>query len=223
MAGGLRVIGAGLPRTGTFSLRMALERLLGGTCYHMSTLRERGNVDIPAFIDAAHGRPVDWDAVFTGCSAAVDWPPSAVWKQLAAAYPDAPILLSTRSDADAWWRSADATVWAYIRSQRDAAALDDTDAAWLTMTTAFMTATFGPGWDDEAAAKTGYDRWNADVRASAPAGRLVEWQPGDGWEPLCAALDVPVPDEPFPHRNTTEEFVARQVARAEEKRAAAEH
>ena len=71
MAGGLKIVGAGLPRTGTFSLRVALEQLLGGTCYHMSTLRERGSVDLPAFVDAAHGRPVDWDAVFVDCTAAV--------------------------------------------------------------------------------------------------------------------------------------------------------
>jgi hypothetical protein len=218
MAGGLRIIGAGLPRTGTYSLRVALEQLLGSTCYHMSTLRERGNVDIPAFIDAAHGRPVDWPAVFVDCAAAVDWPASAVWQQVAAAYPDAPILLSTRSDADAWWRSANATVWPYLRSQRDAEFLDADDAAWLEMSTALMVNTFGADWDDAETAKAGYDRWNAEVRASVPRDRLVEWRPGDGWGPLCAALGVPVPDEPFPHRNTTEEFTARQQARAEAKR-----
>src|SRR5947209_2061721 len=222
MAGGLRIIGAGLPRTGTFSLRLALERLLGGTCYHMSTMRERGAVDLPAFIDASQRRPVDWHAVFVDCTAAVDWPASAVWRQVAAAYPHAPVLLSTRSDADAWWRSADATVWEYIRSERDAETLDAVSSAWLEMVTAFLLDAFGSNWDDADAAKAGYDRWNADVRASVPAARLVEWQPGDGWEPLCAALDVPIPDEPFPHRNTTEEFVARQAARAEAQRSDAE-
>jgi hypothetical protein len=91
------------------------------------------------------------------------------------------------------------------------------------MSTAFMVDTFGPDWDDAGAAKAGYDRWNDDVRTSVPPGRLVEWQPGDGWEPLCAALGVAAPDEPFPHHNTTEEFVARQAARAEAKRSAADH
>jgi hypothetical protein len=220
MAGGLRVIGAGLPRTGTFSLRVALERLLGGTCYHMSTLRERDNVDVPAFVDAARGRPVDWDSVFVGCTAAVDWPPAAVWKDVATAYPDAPVLLSTRADADAWWRSADATVWGFVREQRDAPSLDPAGAAWLEMSIALMVRTFGPDWDDADVAKAGYDRWNADVRASVPVDRLIEWQPGDGWAPLCSALGLPVPDEPFPHRNTTEEFIARQIARAEANRAA---
>lgn len=212
MADGLRVVGAGLPRTGTFSLRLALQRLLGGDCYHMSTLRERGNVDIPAFTAAARGEPVDWSAVFTGCTAAVDWPPSAVWPQLAATYPDAVILLSERVDADTWWRSADATVWAEMRRLRDDPQLSGTDAAWFAMASSFMLATFGPDWDDAATAKAGYTRWNDEVRATVPPERLVGWQATDGWQPLCDALGVPVPDEPFPHRNTTEEFAARRAA-----------
>jgi hypothetical protein len=59
---------------------------------------------------------------------------------------------------------------------------------------------------DKDAAITAYERHNADVLATAEPERLVCWQPGDGWEPICAALGVDVPDEPFPHVNTTEEF-----------------
>jgi hypothetical protein len=69
-----------------------------------------------------------------------------------------------------------------------------------------MFAAFDVNWRDDAAAMAAYDQHNAAVRRDAPAARLVEWQPGDGWEPLCKALDVPVPDEDFPHSNTTEQF-----------------
>jgi hypothetical protein len=212
MADGLRVIGAGLPRTGTYSLRSALEQLLGSGCYHMSMLRERGDVDVPAFTAAARGEPVSWEPVFAGCRAAVDWPASAVWQQIAQAHPDALVLLSSRADADAWWRSADKTVWAEMRRLAAATDLDERDTAWFAMAEAFMLATFGPGWQEPDVAKAGYLRWNDGVRRQVPAERLVDWRPGDGWEPLCAALDLPVPAEPFPHRNTTEEFLLRRDA-----------
>ncbi|MEP6526899.1 MAG: sulfotransferase family protein [Nocardioidaceae bacterium] len=210
----LRVVGAGLPRTGTYSLRVALERLLGGTCYHMSTLRERDYVDVPTFSAAACGERVDWPVFFKGCSAAVDWPTAAFWRELAGEYPRSLILLSERDSAEVWWRSADATVFANMRQLR--AHLDDAEPlqrSWFEMNQAFMIAVFGPDWDDAEAAKSRYDRWNDEVRASVAAERLVEWRPGDGWAPLCEALAVPVPAEPFPHVNTADEFIQRVARR----------
>jgi hypothetical protein len=76
------------------------------------------------------------------------------------------------------------------------------------MATDMLRIRFTSEWRDEEAAKAAYDRHNAEVRASVPPERLVEWHPGDGWEPLCRAVGVPVPDAPFPHVNTTEEFRA---------------
>ncbi len=207
MVEGLHVVGAGLPRTGTRSLRAALERLLGGTCYHMSTLRERGYVDVSTFTAAARGSRVQWDGVFDGCRSAVDFPASAFWRELAREYPRSLILLSERDSADAWWRSADATV--FEKRRQIAAGLDTADQvqrAWFAMTEALFTRTLGSDWDNPETAKTRYERWNSDVRASAPADRLLVWRPGDGWVRLCEALNLPVPDEPFPHLNTTDQF-----------------
>jgi Sulfotransferase domain len=208
------VVGAGLPRTGTYSLRVALERLLGGTCYHMSTLRERDSVDIPTFSAAARGEHVDWSRVFEGCSAAVDWPTAALWREVAKAHPRSLILLSERDNAEIWWRSADATVFANMRQLRahlDAA--EPLHRAWFEMNQAFMVAAFGTDWDDAEAAKSSYERWNDDVRSTVAAERLVEWRPGDGWEPLCEALALTIPDEPFPHVNTADEFIDRVMRR----------
>jgi hypothetical protein len=199
----LRVIGAGLGRTGTLSLKLALERLLGAPCYHMAEVFERPQ-DIPIWHAAAKGEPVDWRALLDGYAAAVDWPPSAYWSQLAEVFPDATILLSVR-DADAWWKSASNTIFAtYKRGPKP-----DDHPGWRPMLADMFGNTFTRGFLEEAEAKAAFDRHNADVRKRAPANRLVEWRVSDGWGPLCAALGVPVPDEPFPVTNTSEQFRAR--------------
>jgi hypothetical protein len=196
---GIRVVGAGLGRTGTTSLKFVLERLLGAPCYHM--IEVFGHPEhVPLWDAAMRDQPVDWDALFDGYGAVVDFPGAAVWRQLAAAYPDAPVLLSTRSSTDAWWRSASNTILA----ERDDV---EGNEGWVRMSTAMFERT-GISREDEAASKAAYERHNAEVRAEVPADRLIEWQPGDGWEPLCERLGLPVPEEDFPHANTTEQFRA---------------
>jgi hypothetical protein len=200
----LRVVGAGLGRTGTLSQKMALERLLGGTSYHM--MEVFGHPEhIPAWKAAALGEPVDWDVLMTGYLAAVDWPACAFWQPLAAANPDAVILLSTRDSAETWWRSASNTI---LHGMDDPAA--EPVPGWRDMWDTLVGTTFTADILDADAAKAAYEKHNAAVRAEADPSRLVEWQPGDGWEPLCTALGVPVPDEPFPHLNTSEEWLARR-------------
>jgi len=199
----LRVIGAGLGRTGTHSLKLALERLLGAPCYHMAEIFQRPQ-DIPIWHAAANGERVDWHALFADYAAAVDWPPAAFWPQIADAFPDAIIVLSVR-DAAGWWKSASSTILAtYQRGPKP-----DDHPGWRDMITAMFSNTFTPDFLDETAAKAAFDRHNADVRKRAPANRLVEWRATDGWGPLCAALGVPVPAEPFPVSNTSEQFRAR--------------
>jgi sulfotransferase family protein len=73
-------------------------------------------------------------------------------------------------------------------------------------------ARFTPNVTDRAAAIAAYERNNAEVRAKIPKHRLLEYKPGDGWEPLCKALGVPVPNEPYPKTNTREEWAARAGA-----------
>jgi hypothetical protein len=157
--------------------------------------------DVPRWQSAFDGDPGPWDEIFGDYTAAVDWPASAFWKPISEAYPDAVILLSTRSSADAWYTSASDTIFEIMRRG------GPPDAAWNRMLTGMLTQ-FTPDVNDAEGAKASYERHNADVRASAAPERLVDWHPGDGWEPLCAALHVPVPDSPFPHVNTTAEFQA---------------
>jgi hypothetical protein len=201
----LRIVGAGLPRTGTNSLKLALERLTGGRCYHMLEVSERpGAAEI--WRAAAEGNGADWDALLDGYVAAVDWPASAFWRELAAANPDAPVVLSQRASAEEWRRSVEATIAVALTQTPD----DPVIARGREMgrTLAYR---FCPEWPHPAAMRAAYERHNAEVRTEIAPERLVEWRPADGWEPLCAALGVPVPDEPFPRTNDAAGF--RQVAR----------
>jgi hypothetical protein len=196
----LRVVGAGLGRTGTNSLKIALEQLLGAPCYHMFEVFQHIDDHVPLWHAAVRGEPVDWDQLFDGYTAAVDWPASSFWATLAETYPDALVLLSVR-DAESWWRSASSTIFPGIETM--------TGTPWYDMVTDLMRSTFTDRRDDPAAAMAAFEAHNASVLAEAPAERLLVWQATDGWEPLCAALGVPVPDEPFPKTNTTEEFLSR--------------
>ncbi len=194
----LRVVGAGLGRTGTHSLKFALEKLLGGPCYHMAEVFPRPD-HVNAWLAAANGTLPDWHALFAGFHAAVDWPMASYWEEIASAFPDAIILHSVR-DAEAWWKSASTTIFPTI---------DAAPEPWRTMVRRVFATRFTPDIHDREAAIAAYEAHNERVRRLAPPARLVEWRAGDGWAPLCRALRIPVPDEPFPHVNTTEEFLGR--------------
>ncbi|HYI23101.1 MAG TPA: sulfotransferase [Candidatus Limnocylindrales bacterium] len=212
----LRVVGAGLPRTGTKSLQAALEQLLGGRCYHMHEVFDHMD-HVPTWRAALRGEPVDWDGVLGNYVASVDWPSSAVWAQLAEANPSAVVVLSVRSDVAAWWDSVSSTI---VHSLHDDRPPDEVE--WQLM----LRELFGsltPDWNNpseaarNAAVLSAYEWHNAAVRAAIDPSRLVEWRASDGWEPLCAALGLAVPDEPFPKLNSRDEWWARKTARLDAK------
>jgi hypothetical protein len=200
----LQVVGAGLGRTGTHSLKVALEQLLGAPCYHMVEVFGRPD-QRDTWAAAVRGEEVDWASFLAPYRATVDWPAAAFWKELSVAAPDAVIVLSTR-DSDAWWKSASETIFAVLA--RGARPDDDAGREELTMIEALIEQRFTPDWQDRDGAIAAYEAHNARVRAEAPPGRVVEWQPGDGWVPLCAALGLAEPSEPFPHLNSTSDFRA---------------
>jgi Sulfotransferase domain len=200
----LQIVGAGLGRTGTHSLKAALEQLLGGPCYHMMEVFGRPD-DIPVWHDAVNGDMPDWNAFLSDYRAAVDWPASAFWREIAAANPDALVLLSSR-DTDGWWKSASNTI--FHITERAVPESETAMRAQMAMALDMFKVRFTPNYLDETEAKRAFEAHNADVRASVPADRLIDYHPGDGWEPICEKLGVPVPSEPYPHLNTTEEFRA---------------
>lgn len=197
------MVGAGLGRTGTVSLKLALEQLLGAPCYHMMEVFARLEADPPVWTAAMQGRPTDWATFLDGYAAIVDWPGAACWQEMADAFPDAIVLLSTRTDAEAWYRSAADTI--FIAGEHEKQDPKGPMVAWVEMIDA-MQERHGMAWGEHDSCIAAYEAHNAAVRAAVPASRLVEWQPGDGWGPLADALGVAAPDEPFPHANSTEEF-----------------
>ena len=182
-------------------MKAALERLLGGPCYHMVEVGKRPG-DIEVWRQAALGDPPDWHEFFEGYVAAVDWPVAPFWPSLAEAFPDATIVHTSRSDTETWLRSAHATIFS-------SPGHDDEESEFERMWQAVAALTFEGSYRNPTVTGPGYERHNATVLATAPADRLVTYRPGDGWEPVCAALGVAVPDEPFPHTNTTAEFRQR--------------
>jgi hypothetical protein len=194
----IAVVGAGVGRTGTHSLKLALEQLLDAPCHHM--LEILGDpTQIPTWIDAIEGRPVDWSAMLARYRAIVDWPGGAFWPELSAAYPDALVLLSVR-DPEGWYRSASNTIFLTFDN------MPPEVAPWLEAVRKLLRDRFSDRFDDPTAMMDAFTRHNDAVRAAVPADRLLEWSLGDGWEPICERLGLPVPAEPFPVTNTTDEF-----------------
>src|SRR5436305_4995689 len=109
----MRIVGAGLGRTGTHSLKLAIERLTGAPCYHM--MEVFGHPEhLPIWRDAATGKEPDWPQLLEGYEAIVDWPGASFWRDMSEAFPEAVILLSTRADAETWWKSAHNTIFQVI-------------------------------------------------------------------------------------------------------------
>jgi hypothetical protein len=194
----LQVVGAGVGRTGTHSLKLALEQLLGGPCHHMTEVL--GNPEqAPGWMAAIDGEPVDWAELLAGYRSLVDWPGSAFWPELSAANPDALVLLSVR-DPESWYRSASHTI--FLAMDR----VPPEGKAWMDAVMRLLRDRFSDRFDDPTAMMDAFERHNATVRRDVPAERLLEWTTADGWAPICERLGIGVPDEPFPVTNTTDEF-----------------
>lgn len=203
----LELIGAGLGRTGTLSLKAALERIGYGPCYHMIEVLvapERGRHWLEQTRSGSH----DWDAIFHGYRATVDWPAAAFWRELVEHYPDAKVLLSLR-DADRWYDSVMNTIYHTLTQEPPERAPEALRDFHNMVYPLIFERTFEGRLEDRAHAKRVFEEHNQAVIDAIPASRLLVYQPGDGWEPLCRFLHMPVPDEDFPHVNDTAEFRAR--------------
>jgi hypothetical protein len=206
----LSVIGAGLGRTGTLSLKTALEELGFDKCYHMTDVM--AHLEHAAVWDAAaRGEPVDWESLFQGYQATVDWPGCNFFEEFVRLYPDAKVILTVR-DPERWYESARQTIY-YIRHAFP---------SWLRLVVPRMRTfnrmldrliwdgTFHGKFSDKSYAIAVFNQFNDRVQRIVPAERLLVYEIQDGWRPLCEFLGQPVPEgKPFPHRNDTAEFRSR--------------
>lgn len=214
----MKLIGAGLPRTGTLSQKVALEMLGLGPCYHMVNVL--GNLDEAEHWRRALEGQAPWEEVFDGFQATVDWPGSFFWKELLDYYPDAKVLLSIR-DAAGWERSMRATIFGIFYGDmlmHDlSTARGRVDSKWHSYIEMMEGMWQQSGLIADGAStssesmQSAMESFNQEVRATVPADRLLVWSAGDGWEPLCEFLELPVPDTPFPHLNDSKEFADRVI------------
>ena len=201
----LQVVGAGLGRTGTASLKLALEQLLVGRCHHMFEVLQNP-AEVPVWTSAARGDMPDWQRFLSEYVALVDWPGASFWPELTEAFPDALVLLSVR-DLDEWYDSAAATIFP---APDDDPSRTDEQKARRRMWIEILRSRFVEDLEDRERVIAAARAHNEAVIASIASDRLLVWSPGDGWEPICTALGLPVPDAPFPRTNTRQEFVDRR-------------
>jgi hypothetical protein len=197
----LNVVGAGVGRTGTNSLKVALEQLLGGKCHHMFEVISDAGTQVPLWTDAIEGRPVDWSTFPPGFDTLVDWPGASFWPELSAANPNALVLLSVR-DPESWYRSASNSIFLIFD------AVPPELKPWFETMRGLLAERFSDRFDDPTAMMDAFERHNAAVREGVPSSRLLEWTATDGWDPICERLGVDVPDEPFPATNTLNDWRA---------------
>ena len=205
----IEVIGAGFGRTGTLSLKFAIEALGLDKCYHMMEVM-RNESHAAQWRKAARGEAVDWDALYTGYRATVDWPSASFWRELRAVYPEAKVILTLR-DSQQWYTSVMNTIWKFSspaagesRTQLDEAGMERSmmgdEIIWQGV--------FGGRMEDRDHVIECYERHNQEVIDTVPADKLLVYRPGDGWEPLCGFLQKTVPNTDYPKVNSTEDFSA---------------
>ena len=207
----LEVIGPGFGRTGTNSLKLALEHLGFGPCHHMFEVRDNPEL-LPDWEAAARGEAVDWNKMFRNYRAQVDWPGARYWRELAAHFPRAKVILTVR-DPDAWFDSVQATIAPFIAA-RGTHSSPHANAIAEMARLSIAVQTFDDRLSERDHATRVFRKHVAAVQAEIPAERLLTFDPRDGWRPLCDFLGVRTPDTPFPKTNSSKEFVDEEWKQA---------
>lgn len=205
----MKVIGAGFGRTGTLSLKRALEDLGFGPTYHMQEAMRRPS-HIDRWLRFARTGDAEWDSLFAGFGSGVDYPVSCVWEELASHYPEAKVVLTVR-DPQRWWESTAGTIYGFRTAF----------PVWMQrlvpMTGRFVEMVDRLVWDglfsgrflDRDYAIGVFEQHVEHVQATCPPERLLVFDVADGWGPLCRFLDMPIPSHRFPRLNDAK--VTRRV------------
>lgn len=199
----LKVIGAGVSRTGTFSFKLAMEKLGFSKCHHMMEVIDNPEQS-PLFLAAARGEKIDWRALYHGYQACSDFPSCYFWRELMAEFPEAKVVLTVR-DPESWYKSMSETILPSMMQ-----ALDNFDSPTVKMGEEIIkNGFFGGRLDDKRHVIDVYNRHNQAIRDTVPEERLLEFDARQGWKPLCTFVGVPVPGEPYPKTNSLDEFLQK--------------
>ncbi len=199
----LKIIGSGFGRTGTKSLKQALETLGFGPCHHMYEVMASERQQA-LWMEAMRGKEIDWDEIYAGFSAQVDWPGLHYWHEASIAFPAARVVHTERGE-DEWWTSFSATIGKFHTVLDQVPLPQNLDALFRALRKTMVDPVFGDH-TSKASAIAAYRAHNARVRATIPAARLLVFDVRQGWEPLCDFLGLDVPDAPFPNTNPRAEF-----------------
>jgi hypothetical protein len=197
----LKIVGAGFGRTGTLSLKTALEKLGFGPCYHMAEVFPRPD-HIAMWHRLAFENAIDWDLVFRDFNSTVDWPSARWWREIAAHFPDAKVLLSVR-DPEAWYKSMIDTIYQPMKSPVPDGVPELVRLQNEMVRKSILSETFDNRFEDRSHALEVFKRHTQEVRDAIDPERLLVFDVREGWAPLCRFLEVPVPAEPFPRLNDT--------------------
>ena len=203
----MKVFGAGFGRTGTMSLKFALEKLRIGPCYHMREVVSRPS-HIKLWYDISRGEHPNWNRLFSGFNSAVDFPVCLFYKQLINKFPEAKFILTLR-DFDTWYISTANTIYKVPSILPDwfEKVVYPIRMFIVMQVNLIWVGLFKNNFSDREATKLVYYEHMESVKKIIPADKLLIYNVKEGWEPLCEFLDVDVPDIPFPKVNDTAEML----------------
>lgn len=211
----LHIIGAGFPRTGTTSLKNSLEILGFNKCYHMKELLVDPD-QLSLWLSLEKTGTTDWNKLYDGYQATVDFPGYPFYKEHMKKYPDALVILTIRP-FEKWYTSAFSTVWTagpqnlpekveLLFRQLFNPRLRKVIRCIKFVKRALWGKQFQGRFKDKAFAEKIFNQHIADVKAFVPPEKLLIYDVSEGWKPLCDFLKVPEPSNDFPHLNKKENF-----------------
>lgn len=211
----LKIIGTGLGRTGTYSLKLALEHLGFGNCYHMTELFQKPE-GVKFFRQAEKGFEVNWDDLFGNYVSAVDYPVARYFRQITDYYKDAKVIHTYR-DPHKWYESASRTIFManrlpfkrLIKFAVHFPVKKEVRKRFpvLMYNRNLMKLEFGKDLTDRKYIIQKFERHTENVVKHFSSERLLLFNAAEGWEPLCRFLGVKIPSENFPYSNTFSEFM----------------
>jgi len=204
----LKVIGTGLPRTGTASLKGALQLLGYQQTYHMDNLLNNPS-QVHYWVELFDTGSTDYDALFEGFAASTDFPGFFAYKALLKQYPDSKFILTTR-DPDIWYESIKNTVYqavtAFFQKDTPTDSMRRVEGVFQLLDRYLFGQFFKGTFLDKEKTLSLVNAYLDEINAIIPADKMLIYEISEGWQPLCDFLELRVPEIEFPYKNKREDF-----------------